>query len=193
MRDSIAVCWQWSSVVSRLPLGNLRTLLVAAALFGLGFFLIGISLAQEINHVGNETLSGTLDLGATVYLLDFEEFSYAEVSWSDLQCGVRSHFLSPLAFEEYDSSGRLAVSDLNCDKATAIMRGTTSHIVMANDRERGANYTLHFSLFVATRPMAWLGVPALVLLFAASFLTIITFLRRVLLRFLTSSSLQKEK
>lgn len=180
-------------MASRLPLGNLRTLLVAAVLFGLGFFLIGISLVQEINQVGNETLSGTLDLGATVSVLDFEEFSYAEVSWSDPQCGVRFHFLSPPAFEEYDSSGRLPASDLNCDKATAIMRGATSHIVMANDRERGANYTLQFSLFVAIRPMAWLGVPALVLLFAAAFLTVITFLRRVLLRVLTSSPLKREK
>ncbi len=183
-------------VALRTPPPPLRRRLIAAvmiaALLATGLALIAFSLEQDVTRIGNETLSGTLDLGASVYEPTFEDFSYAEVSWADPKCGVRFHFLNFLEYRDYLDSGVLPPAAINCDRVEAVVEGPLSSIVMANERESGANYTLRFDLYVVSRPRAWLGVVALPLLFAASLLAIMTFLREALVKLAESFSLRQK-
>lgn len=132
-------------------------------------------------------------MGRLNHTLGFQEFSYAEVLWTDPTCGVRFHFLTPLAFEDYSDGGVLPQSRLNCDTTVAIIQGTASHVIVTNEREPGVNYTLQFRLFVITQPAAWLVIPAFLLLLVASFTLIFVLLQRALSRFAASSSLGREK
>ncbi|NIN67520.1 MAG: hypothetical protein GTO63_23020, partial [Anaerolineae bacterium] len=134
-----------------------------------------------------------LDLGLSVDEVDFEEFSYAEVSWGDPKCGLRFHFLSVLDYQEYVDRGTLPAAAINCDRVTAVVDGSTSHIAIGNDREPAANYTLEFDLFVIHRPLGWLGLVALPLLSVASFIAVIALLRKTLVDLLRRPPLQQER
>lgn len=141
-----------------------------------GSALLVLSLSQDVTHVDGSSLSGSLAVGQTLIPLGWPVHSYSEVAWSDPACGVRFYFLTPEQFRGWENGSAFREPTLTCDRPIAVFPGSASHAVAVNDRGPGVNYTIRFDLFLVKRPLAWLSLPAVFMLFGATIATIAWFL-----------------
>lgn len=149
---------------------------VISSLVVAGSALLGLSLSQDFTHVDGSSLSGSLAVGQTAIPLGWPVHSYAELAWSDPVCGVRFYFLTLEEFRAWENGSSLGGPVLTCDRPAALFQGFASHVITTNERGPGVNYTIRFDLFLVRRPIAWLSLPALFMLFGATVATIARFL-----------------
>lgn len=162
-----------SKVRSRLRGAGERTqkALILVLILGLalpGVVLLGTSFTQDLAHVDSATLSDTLPLGQTTILLDWPDHSYVELNWTNPVCGVVFTFLTPLGMEAWQNGGSLGDPTLTCNASTALFPGSAAYVVGTNSVANGTNYSIRYDLFRVTEPLAWLALPALCMLFAAT-------------------------
>jgi len=148
-----------------------RKVMLIASILGLtipGAALLGMSLSQDVTHLEGSSLSGSLAAGQTTIQLGWPVHAYAELTWTNPVCGVRFYFLTSAQFQAWENGGSLGNPSLTCDQRSAAFQGSASYAITVNDQASSVNYTIQFDLFLVRHPLAWLSLPALFMLFAAT-------------------------